>query len=176
MRASWRGVIGAVGPLVLAAAMVGCGGKGVPNPMSPQQARAQVIDAGKEMVRDLGLQGQLVKTVFSYESCTDNNKGPFRGKLAMQFWMPGASRSHPVDPATVYTALRQHGWQSDSDFHSHSVAMQKDGVVAVLDVYNADPPAAAHVGVEMRGQCRDTYDHSKDPFDWGDVTTELQSQ
>lgn len=172
MGTRWRHVIGA---LLLAGVTVGCG-DGVTDPMSPEQARAQVMDAGKELVRDLGLRGNLVETVFSYESCTDNNKGPFRGKLLMQFWMPGADRTHAVDPAGVYTLLQQHGWQSDPDFHSHSVAMKKDDVVANVILYSAEPPPVAHGRVELRGQCRDTYDHSKDPFDRGDVTAELESQ
>ncbi len=168
-------MIAAVGSVVFAAMLTGCGGDRVNDPMSPQQARAQVIDAGKGLVRDLGLQDDLVKTVFSYESCTDDNKGPFRGKLAMLFWMPGASRSHPVAPESVYSALKKFGWQSDPDFHSHSVTMRKGPVAAALNVDDADPPPVAHVGVELRGECRDTYDHSKDPFDRGDVTAELQS-
>ncbi|OBK65813.1 hypothetical protein A5654_19180 [Mycolicibacterium fortuitum] len=73
-----------IGTLLLVGVLVGCGGGiAVTEPMTPQQARAQVIDAGKELVRDLGLRGNLVETVFSYESCTDDNKGPFRGKLVM---------------------------------------------------------------------------------------------
>lgn len=45
-----------------------------------------------------------METTFTYESCTDNNKGPFIGKLAMVFWMPDADRSVPVDPQTITTA------------------------------------------------------------------------
>ncbi|SUA03673.1 putative lipoprotein [Mycolicibacterium fortuitum] len=167
----WRHVIGA---LLLAGVAVGCGG-GVTDPMSPQQARAQVMDAGKELVWDLGLRGNLVETVFSYESCTDDNKGPFRGKLVMVFWMPGAAA--PVDPATLVTALQQHGWQGDPDSHSHSSAtLTKNDVDAYVDVVEAYPPPVGHASIDLYGQCRDTYDHSKDPFDRGDVTAELESQ
>ncbi|OBJ95358.1 hypothetical protein A5638_19780 [Mycolicibacterium fortuitum] len=164
-----------IGALLLAGVAVGCGG-GVTDPMSPQQARAQVIDAGKELVRDLGLRGNLVETVFSYESCTDDNKGPFRGKLAMVFWMPGADRSTALDLATLVTALKQHGWQGDPDFHSHSSAtLQKNDVKAEIDLMYV-VPLDSHARVTLYGQCRDTYDHSKDPFDRGDVTAELESQ
>ncbi|WP_131814459.1 hypothetical protein, partial [Mycolicibacterium fortuitum] len=173
MGTRWRHVIGA---LLLAGVLVGCGG-GVTDPMSPQQARAQVMDAGKELVRDLGLRGNLVETVFSYESCTDDNKGPFRGKLVMVFWMPGAARSAPVDPATLIAALQQHGWQGDADFHSHSSAtLTKNDVDAYVHVVEAYPPPVGHASIDLYGQCRDTYDHSKDPFDRGDVTAELESQ
>lgn len=133
------------------------------------------MDVGKGLVRDLGLRGNLVRTRFTYESCTDNNMGPFRGKLALDFWMPGADRSHPVDPATVITALQQHGWQGDPDFHSHGITLTKNDVDAVVNVVAADPPPVVHVGIDLYGQCRDTYDHSKDPFDPGDVTAELES-
>lgn len=177
MGTCWRRAIGAIGPLVLVAVLAGCGGgKTVTDPMTPQQARAQVIDAGKELVQDLGLKGNLVETTFTYESCSDNNRGPFRGKLAMVFWMPGADRSAPVDPATVITALQQHGWQGDTDFHSHSTAtLTKDEVDADVDVVKASPPPVGHASIDLYGQCRDTYDHSKDPFDRGDVTAELES-
>lgn len=172
----WRSAIGAIGLLMLVAVVAGCGGETVTDPMTPQQARAQVMDIGKGLVRDLRLQGNLVETTFTYESCTDNNKGPFRGKLAMVFWMPGADRTAPVDPATIITALQQHGWQGDPDFHSHSTAtLTKNDVDADVDVVKANPPPVGHASIDLYGQCRDTYDHSKDPFDRGDVTAELES-
>ncbi|MEX3651235.1 hypothetical protein [Mycolicibacterium fortuitum] len=123
-----------------------------------------------------GLRGNLTRTTFTYESCTDDNKGPFRGKLVMVFWMPGAARSAPVDPATLIAPLQQHGWQGDPDFHSHSTAtLQKNDVEAVVELMYV-LPLGAHARVTLYGQCRDTYDHSKDPFDRGDVTAELESQ
>ncbi|WP_081289340.1 hypothetical protein [Mycolicibacterium fortuitum] len=166
-----------IAALLLVGVLVGCGGGiAVTEPMTPQQARAQVIDAGKELVRDLGLRGNLVRTTFTYESCTDDNKGPFRGKLVMIFWMPGATRSAPVDPATLIAALQQHGWQGDPDSHSHSSAtLTKNDVDAYVHVVEAYPPPVGHASIDLYGQCRDTYDHSKDPFDRGDVTAELES-
>lgn len=162
--------------MMLAALLAGCGGDLVTNPMSPQQARAQVMDVGKGLVRDLGLQGNLVETRFTYESCTDDNKGPFRGKLALVFWMPGADRSHPVDPATLISALQQHGWQSDPDFHSHATTtLRKSDVDAVVDLMYV-VPLDSHARVTLYGECRDTFDHSKDPFDRGAVTAELESR
>ncbi|MBS9534208.1 hypothetical protein KIH27_11480 [Mycobacterium sp. M1] len=166
-------MIGAVGLPVFAAMLAGCG-DAVTNPMTPQQARAQVIDAGKGLVRDLGLQGSLTRTTFTYESCTDNNKGPFRGKLVLVFWMPGADRSSPVAPTTVISALQQHGWQGDPDFHSHTTALRKNDVDAEVDFMYV-VPLRAHARITLYGQCRDTYDHAKDPFDRGDVTAELES-
>ena len=65
------------------------GGSGVKNPMSPEQARAQVMGIGNELLQDLGLRGNLVEATFSYKSCSDESKGPFRGMLALYFWMPG---------------------------------------------------------------------------------------
>lgn len=157
--------------------MIGCGGgEAVIDPMTPQQARAQVMDVGKGLVRDLGLQGHLARTTFTYESCTDNNKGPFKGKLVLVFWVPGADRSSPADPEAVIAALQQHGWQGNPDFHSHSTTtLKKNDVDADINVVDADPPPVGHVVIELYGQCRDTYDHSKDPFDRGDVTAELES-
>ncbi|WP_396908233.1 hypothetical protein [Mycolicibacterium sp.] len=166
--------IDVIGLLVLTIALAGCM-TAVRDPMSPQQARAQVMDTGKELVRDLGLRGNLTDTTFTYESCTDNNKGPFRGKLVMVFWMPGADRSTPVAAETVIAALQQHGWQGDTGFHSHSTAtLKKSDVDAVVELMYVRP-LGAHVRATLYGQCRDTFDHSKDPFDRGDVTTELQA-
>lgn len=177
MDTHWRRVIGAIGPFIAAAVLAGCVGNVVLDPMTPQQARAQVIDAGKELVQDLGLRGNLVETIFTYESCTDNNKGPFRGKLVLVFWMPGADRTTPVDAETVTAALQQHGWQGDPDFHSHSTAaLEKNNVKANVDVVTTAPPPVAHASIDLYGQCRDTYDHSKDPFDRGDVTAELEAR
>lgn len=142
--------------------------------MSPQQSRAQVIDAGKGLVQDLGLRGNLRRTTFTYESCTDDNKGPFRGKLVLVFWMPGADRTAPLDAETIIAVLQQHGWQGDSDFHSHSTAaLTKNDVEAEVELMYV-VPLDSHARVTLYGQCLDTYDHSKDPFDRGDVTAELE--
>ena len=135
-------MIGAVGPLLPLPRWSDVVVKGVPNPMSPQQARAQVIDAGKEMVRDPDCRASWSRPSSATNHAPTTTR-PFQSKLAMQFWMPGASRSHPVDPATVYTALRQTRVAERLGPSFPPVAMQKDGVVAVLDVYNADPPAVA---------------------------------
>ncbi len=174
--AAWRRIPGVIGLALLAAAVASCGTV-VKDPMTPQQARAQVMDAGTELVRELGLRGNLVETTFSYQSCSDNNKGPFRGQLVLVFWMPGAARSAPVESAPLVAALQQHGWQGDPGFHSHSTAtLTKDNVKAVVSVAPANPPPFGHASIDLLGQCRDTYDHSKDPFDRGDVTAELESE
>ncbi|POX88611.1 hypothetical protein C3477_10250 [Mycobacterium kansasii] len=83
----------------------------------------------------------------------------------LSFWMRGVSRDGPADPKTVISTLVAGGWSTGSDFISHSPALRKKDVNAIVTVV---PPALhgegfnSHVGVKLDGECRDTFDHRKD--------------
>ncbi|KZS83474.1 hypothetical protein B4U45_14110 [Mycobacterium persicum] len=146
------------------------------HPLSPQQARAQVVDAASDIINSL--HAELTEATFSYESCNDQGEPPFRGVVDLSFWMPGVSHNGPADPKTLISALVADGWSTDSDFISHSPTLRKKDVNAIVTVV---PPALhgegfnSHVGVKLDGECRDTFDHRKDhsilPID---VSKEIQ--
>ncbi|EUA07952.1 putative lppJ [Mycobacterium kansasii 732] len=135
----------------------------VRHPISPQQAREQVLVAARDLVNSL--HADVTEATFSYESCNDQGEPPFRGVVDLSFWMPGVSRNGPADPKTVISALVADGWSTDSDFKSHSPTLRKKGVNAIVTVV---PPALhgegfnSHVGVKLDGECRDTFDHRTD--------------
>lgn len=146
--------------LVTGLALGGCAE--VTDPVSPEQARAEVIAAARDIVG--GLHAEVTEALFRYESCNDQGEPPFRGVVTMSFWMPGTAHDQPADPQRVVRELTAHGWSGDSDFVSHSPTLRKGDVDVIVTVV---PPARpgqtfnSHVGVDINGQCRDTFDHRK---------------
>lgn len=135
----------------------------VRHPISPQQARAQVIDASRDIVN--AVHGQVTEATFSYESCNDQGEPPFRGAAKVSFWVAGVPHDQPADPQAVIKALVADGWSTDSDFKSHSPTLRKNNVNIIVTV-PPRPPAGVqlkgHAWVDVDGECRDTTDHRKD--------------
>jgi hypothetical protein len=145
--------------------VTGCG-DGVSNPISPQDARRQVVDASRQVVTDL--RAEVAKAKFGYDSCNDQGDAPFRGHGNLILWMPGADRASEVSPDTVLNSLRQRGWQADPDFASHGTTFTRDGVdvsVWIIPPPKPDSPPVGHVIVDVFGECRDAFDHRIDHTD-----------
>lgn len=143
-------------------AVTGCSDL-VANPISPQEARRQVIDVSRQVVTDLG--AEVADATFIYDSCNDYGKSPFRGHVSMGLWMPGADRSREVTSESVLSRLRERGWRTDPDFHSHAATFKRDGVdvqVWVIPPPLPNDPPVAHVTVDVLGECRDNFDHRSD--------------
>ena len=143
-------------------AVTGCSDH-VLNPISPQEARRQVIDASRQVVTDLD--AEVANATFIYDSCNDYGKSPFRGHVSMGLWMPGADRSREVTSESVLSRLRERGWRTDPDFHSHAATFKRDGVdvqVWVIPPPLPNDPPVAHVTVDVLGECRDNFDHRSD--------------
>lgn len=145
-------------------ALAACGGgEPVADPITPQQARAEVVDAARDITTIL--HAQVAEAKFSYESCNDQGDPPFRGTVSLLLWMPGIPHNQPADSKTVIQTLTGHGWSTDSKFVSHSPALRKGEINTIVTV--APPPPAgetlgAHVIAHVEGQCRDTFDHRTD--------------
>ncbi len=151
---------------VATAAMVGTvvgGCAEVPDPITPQAARAEVMDAARDILATL--HAEVTEARFRYESCNDQGEAPFRGMVQMAFWLPGARHDQPVPPQQVIRPLVADGWSTDSDLTSHSPTLRKDEVDVILTVVPqplAGAPLTSHAGAEIAGQCRDTFDHRTD--------------
>jgi hypothetical protein len=146
---------------VIGFALSGCAE--VTEPITPEQARAEVIDAARDITSIL--HADVTEATFSYESCNDQGEPPFRGVVDMSFWVPGVPHDEPVDAARVIQPLTAHGWSTDSDFISHSPTLRKDKINIILTVVPRPPAGVkvhSHVGVKADGQCRDTFDHRSD--------------
>jgi hypothetical protein len=135
----------------------------VSHPIPPLQARAQVVDAARDIVN--ALHAQVTEATFSYESCNDQGEAPFRGVVNVSFWLPGIAHNQPADPQTVIKGLVADGWSTDSDFKSHGPTLKKNGVNIILTIAPQPPPSidlVRHVGAKVDGECRDTSDHRTD--------------
>jgi hypothetical protein len=152
----------AVAASTIGLVLAGCA-ETVRNPISPQQARTQAVNAARDIVN--ALRGQVTEATFSYESCNDQGEPPFRGVAKVAFWLPGIPHNEPADAQAVIKGLVADGWSTDSDFKSHSPTLRKDNVNIILTV-PPRPPAGvelnSHARVDVDGECRDTTDHRTD--------------
>ena len=135
--------------------LAGCGAvksvtNNVSNPMTPEQSKAQVVDAAHDVARAVAQ--PVVSASFSHSSCNDQGEAPFRGVVDVFY-------AAPTDPASATAAfndmtqrLQGDGWAADSGFQSHGTTLKKEGVDAVL--YPADA-SVAKVHIVLYGECRD---------------------
>ena len=142
---------------MVAALVSGCGAvssmmnDGVSNPITPEQSKAQVIDAATEIVGILNL--QVIEPAFWHSSCNDQGEAPFRGRMMIGYPLASSFEASDAEVAQMVQLLQTKGWTTDSDLHSHSATLTKNGVVAVLA-----PQAVGDStrGLEVLGECRDT--------------------
>lgn len=119
--------------------------------MTPEQSKAQVVDAAREIVRLLGLKG--VSANFHRESCNDQGQPPFRGIIGLDYDHASTLEESQAEIQRMLAVLKQHGWSDQSDFHSHSPHVTKQGVTAIFDPYS--PTQNWGGSVEIDGECRD---------------------
>jgi hypothetical protein len=153
---TWRSVVVFVAAGVLAMALQSCSSirnlsEGVPHPMTPNESKAQVINAAREIVATLGLKG--VSAHFSRESCNDQAVAPFRGIVGLDYDHALTLEASQAQIAEMVAVLKQHGWGAPGDFHTHASAVSKQGVTAVFDPYS--PVQNAGGSISIYGECRD---------------------
>ena len=121
-----------------------------PRGLSPEQSRAQVVDAARDIVRVLAL--DVTRVVFWRASCNDQQQGPFRSVFSI--WYPTAPTLETSDAevAEMIRRLRGDGWTGDTDFTSHGATVAKHAVVVVLA-----PQAVGdkNRSIDVYGECRD---------------------
>jgi hypothetical protein len=123
---------------------------GVSNPITPEQSKAQVIDAAKEIVGILDL--QVIKPAFWRASCNDQGEAPFRGQMTIGYPLAPSFEASDAEVAQMVQRLQSAGWTTDSDVHSHGTVLKKNGVQAVFYPQNAATPTN---GIDLYGECRD---------------------
>ena len=125
--------------------------EGVPHPMTPDESKAQVINAAREIVATLGLTG--VSGHFSRESCNDQAVAPFRGVVGLGYDHAPTLEASQAQIEQMVSTLKQHGWGAPGDFHSHAPAVSKQGTTAVFDPFS--PVQNAGGSITIYGECRD---------------------
>ncbi|KAA0120853.1 hypothetical protein CIW51_01110 [Mycolicibacterium sp. P9-22] len=122
----------------------------VPDPLTPEQSKTQVVDAARDIVRALQL--EMTRVVFWRASCNDQHEAPFRSVVSI--WYPPAPTLQASDAEVAEMIRRLHtdGWTPATDFKTHGAAVTKHDVVAVLA-----PQAVGdkHRGIDLYGECRD---------------------
>lgn len=152
----WRSVVVLTAAGALALTLQSCSSikhlsEGVPNPMTPEQSRAQVVDAAREIATTLGLKG--VSGHFSRDSCNDQAVAPFRGIVGLTYDHAPTLEASRAEIQQMISVLKQRGWGGPGDFHTHGSALSKQGVTAVFDPYS--PVQNSGGSITIYGECRD---------------------
>ncbi|ULN48209.1 hypothetical protein MI170_02135 [Mycolicibacterium goodii] len=120
------------------------------DPITPEQSKAQVLDAARDIVNTTHL--DIVKAVFWRSSCNDQGDQPYRSELLISRPLKESFDAADADDATLIDQLKTHGWHPATDFHTHGTALTKNNVVAVIGPQNASTPTR---GLHLYGECRD---------------------
>ncbi len=126
---------------------------GVSNPMTPDEAKAQVVAAARVVVKTLQLKD--VGATFRFEACSDEGKPPYRGLVQIDYAHAPTYEGSQAEVQAFAETLKRNGWSGDSGFASHATSVAKDNVVTLLRPYAPNGSG----GIEIRGECRDVTDH-----------------
>jgi hypothetical protein len=130
---------------------------GVTDPMTSEEAKAQVIAGAREVVKALQLKD--VGATFRYEACIDEGKPPYRGLVQIDYAHSPTYEGSQAEVQSFVDTLRRDGWSSDSGFASHAPSLAKNNVVTLIRPYAPNGSG----GIEIRGECRDATDHFGKP-------------
>ena len=125
--------------------------EGVTDPVTPDESKAQVIDAAREIVTTLSLKG--VTAYFSHDSCNDQGEAPFRGRVRIAYDHAPTLEASKAEVHQMVATLKQHGWDVPGDFHTHGSAVSRHGTTAVFDFYS--PVQESGPSIFIYGECRD---------------------
>jgi hypothetical protein len=152
----WRSAVVCVIAGMLAIALQSCStvrnlSDGVPHPMTPEESKAQVVNAAREITTTLALKG--VSANFTRDSCNDQAVAPFRGRVELSYDHAPTLEASQAEIQQMIAGLKQHGWGASNGFHSHAPSVSKQGVTAVFDPYS--PVQNAGGSISIYGECRD---------------------
>jgi hypothetical protein len=158
----------AVAATAAAAALTGCGVymsdvDAVSDPLTPDESRAQVVDAAAEIVTTLNL--PVLRTAFWRASCNDAGLPPFRGHVRITYPRADTYARSENEIAKMIELLEAQGWADNPGFHSHSRATAKNKVTAIFQNQNASVVDRA---IDVIGECRDitTASQLDDDSEW----------
>lgn len=122
----------------------------VSNPVTPEQSKAQVVDAATDLVGTLGL--PVVEAFFWHSSCNDQGEAPFRGQIRIAYPPAETFDASSEEIAQMAQRLQDSGWSPDGEFKSYGTVLKKNNVVAVLGPQNVSNP---NRDIQIYGECRD---------------------
>ncbi|MBU8827786.1 hypothetical protein KL859_33635, partial [Mycolicibacterium goodii] len=78
--------------------------RGRPDPITPEQSKAQVLDAARDIVNTIHL--DIVKAVFWRSSCNDQGDPPYRSELLISRPLKESFDAADADDATLIDQLK----------------------------------------------------------------------
>jgi hypothetical protein len=140
-------------------------------PLTDDQAMAQVVDPAKQIVSVADLQG--VSGGFSFASCNDQGDPPYQGTVTVSFLIHGDPDAYFQQ---VRAAMNAHGWNDGAPPGQHyfGTTLNKDGVTANIGFVPSDH---SYGQVMLYGQCRNMTDHHHDgKTNSADITNQLTAR
>lgn len=127
---------------------------GLRTPFTPEQAKAQVVDAAKEIVSVTNLPVVKGKSWVYLDSCNDQGEAPFRGTAVIWYSLASSAQAAQSDTAAFLQALEKAGWTVlPPNYQGRpTITAQKDGVTVRFEVQGTGTAAR---GITVRGECRD---------------------
>ena len=138
--------------------------------LSDEEAMAQVIDAARQIAGSARLEG--VTGAFRFESCNDQGKPPYRGRVDMSFVLPDGVEPDGFFQQTAATMVG-HGWSAGAP-----PGRRPFGVVihteTVMAIFSRACATGTRGTAQVCGECRNMTDHCDDGTTIGvDVTARL---
>ena len=127
-------------------------------PLSDEQAMAQVVEAARQIVRAAGL--REVTGGFLFESCNDQGTPPYRGRVEMSFaLLDGIEPEEHLE--RIAATMVQHGWTAGGPAGKRpfGVVVHSETAMAVFGRACGDVTRGA---AQVCGQCRNMTDHRHD--------------
>ncbi|WP_241780118.1 hypothetical protein [Mycobacterium persicum] len=127
-------------------------------PLSDDQAKAQVIEPARQIVKMADLQD--VSGGFGWESCNDQGDPPYRGRVGVSFGVP-AGFDQQVYFQQIAAKMMAHGWSpgAPSGQHLFGTTIHKDGVTAIIGI---NPGWREGGAIDLFGECRNMNNHRTD--------------
>lgn len=125
------------------------------HPLSDDAAKAQVVDAAKQIVAAARLQG--VEAGFDFSSCNDQGDPPYMGEVRVVFDLPPGGQPD-ADFHKIGTAITGAGWTKDTRPWATNT-FNKGGVTAEMQPLPSNPRKGLII---IYGECRNMTDHHHD--------------
>lgn len=142
---------------------------GLRTPFTPEQAKAQVVDAAKEIVSVTNLPIVKGKSRVYLDSCNDQGEAPFRGTAVIWYSLAPSLQAAQSDTAAFLQALEKAGWTvRPNEYGGPPMSAEKNGVTADFEVQGTPSQGTAARGITVRGECRDVTTTKKNRPDVGE--------
>jgi hypothetical protein len=143
--------------VIAAAVVTGCGVfmnevSQVRNPLSPEQAKAQVIEAARDLKAVLGI--AITDASVFLESCNDQGEAPFRSRGAVGYPLARSREEALAQTAGFLRALEGAGWTIlPADYKGMPpYVAEKDGVRVIFEAQGSGNLGRV---ITLLGECRD---------------------